>query len=127
MGTLSVREDPHPTFRKPKSPDASSYRYCGWFTRAGSPPSFLPGYLPSETLRLLLSGSPPSEITPGLCVLLRNLHPPGRIRECCPPCGFLLSLFLFPKRAFYLLLDASNILSTYQKKQFFQPRIINNL
>jgi hypothetical protein len=58
MGTLSIRKDPHPTFRQPWSPDASSYRYCGCFTQSGSPPSFLPGHLLSESLRFLSSGSP---------------------------------------------------------------------
>ena len=75
MGILSIRKDPHPTFRQPRSPDASSYRYYGWLTQAGSPPSFLPGNLPLETLRLLPSGSPflklllVSAYSCGICIL----------------------------------------------------------
>ena len=43
---------------------------------------------------------PLSEIIPGLNVLLRNLSPPGRIRECCYPCGLPLSLLLSQKGPF---------------------------
>ena len=92
----------------------------------GLPHPFFPVTVSQNPCGLFLP-VPPSEITPGLSLLLRNLLPPGRIRECCLPCGFLLSLFLFPKRAFYLLLDGSNILFPKQEKQFFKQGIINNL
>jgi hypothetical protein len=97
-----------------------------WLVYSGRVSPIISSRLPS--LRNLAASSfrfPHSEIIPGLSLLLRNLHPPSWSGECCPPCGFLLSLFLFPERAFYLLLDSVNILSRKREKQFFRLWIMN--
>lgn len=66
MGILSIGKDPHPTFRLPWFPEASSYRYCDWLTRMSYP-------IHSSRFPLIrchsasFSGTSLSEITSGFC------------------------------------------------------------
>ena len=93
--------------------------YSGWVspTLSSRVPSF-------RNLAVSSFRSPLSEINPGCCVLLRNLRPPGRISECCLPCGFLLSLFHFQNGPFISYLMDQIYYSLNRKSNFLSSVLL---